>query len=79
MVSIGTNTEDMNKLEELALRHIISLSNETATEIIDTGILITHGGETKFSEKEHIYPIHGKIGDIKQWAEAILENNEDKP
>ena len=65
----------MNKLEKLALEHVINLADELDSESISLGITLGLNKEN-FNAEKHTYPLAGKARRIVYWAEAILENSE---
>ena len=66
----------MNDLEILALKQIKKIVDKVRYDVIGIhGDMITKKEEIT---KDRILALHGEMGDISSWSEAIIENNEDK-
>ena len=64
----------MSDLEILALRHIKKLTEEVQHEIIKINVALVSKKEDLDSDR--VLRLHGEVGDIKTWSEAIIENAE---
>ena len=62
----------MEKLENLALEHIMNLADELDSECISLGNRLGIDKEI-FDAEIHSYPLANKARTIKFWAEAILK------
>jgi hypothetical protein len=67
----------MNKLEKLAIRHIMEIAEQQDNDLISLGTTLSLNKD-KFDPQIHTYPLAAKSRKICDWLEAILENQKIK-
>ena len=66
----------MTDLQKLALVQIQEMTDIAKKELTKT-ILALMATDAEFNPDEHIYPVQRIINTINEWAEAILESEEE--